>query len=192
MADRFVILSEYTKLLRHEWEMPEERRISVLRPRGVSVPESDAPEQLVPRCFGSAADYPARLSRLPDETEPVVTEFNYKLRTGPQRWFAINPRFASRLGLSALEGSPFTWIDRRGEVVARTIHWRDGPGRRQPPRFEDVFGEGWLVVLRRDLLGNSIDNRFILHQYIGRSSGTDDGTRTRETSVFRNAEAVSL
>jgi hypothetical protein len=108
----------------------------------------------------------------------VIGEHQFTLRVGPKRWYALNPEFARDCGLTCIGRDDFAWIDERGEIAARTIHWRDGPGRRQPPQFDEVFGEGWLVIMRRDALCRSLDPAVLqLDRYATRKAAVreDDG-----------------
>ena len=123
----------------------------------------------------------------------MLGEHQFTLMVGPQRWFAINPAFARRCGLTAVPRDDFAWANRHGEVVARTIHWRDGPGRRQPPKFDEVFGEGWLVAIRRDELSRAFNPpTFQLDCYVTRNAAIRDEAKGTKSVQMRFTEVVAL
>jgi hypothetical protein len=195
LPEGFVVLAEHTKFVRHEWEMPEEQRTAVLRFPGTPSPAVlDRLDALMPGFkHDPAGSYPDGLSAPIDERAPVVGEHQFTLRVGPQRWFAINPAFARRCGLTAVPRDDFAWVNRHGEVVARTIHWRDGPGRRQPPKFDEVFGEGWLVTMRRDELCRAFNPAtFQLDCYVTRKASVRDESKGNVSAQMRSTEIVAL
>lgn len=195
LPDGFVVLMEYSKFVRHEWEMPEEQRIATLRLPGLPSPEAiDNVSLIIPGFHGDpAANYP-NIGSSVDRRMPVIGEHQFTLRVGPTRWFALNPAFAQSCGLTHVDRDDFAWLNDRGEVVARTIHWRDGPGRRQPPKFDEVFAEGWLVVMRRDTLCRSMDPAtFQLDRYLTRKASIRvDAEKEEVISHMHSTENLTL
>ena len=77
--------------------------------------------------------------------------------------------------------------------MARTIHWRDGPGRRPPPKLDEMFGEGWLVVMRRDALCRALNPAaFQLDCYVSRKVSIRDEAQGNESVQMRFTEIVTL
>lgn len=195
LPEGFVVLLEYSKFVRHDWEMPEERRTATLRTPGSPSPGIlDKLSLVVPGYHHDPADlYPHRSTAV-DSRMPAIGEYQFTLRVGPQRWFAINPAFARSRGLKFVDRDDFAWANKGGEVVARTIHWRDGPGRRPPPKLDDVFAEGWLVVMRRDALARSGNQSvFQLDRYVTRKASVqEDGRNNDITAHAHSTEVINL
>jgi hypothetical protein len=167
-SDGFVVLFEYTHYEGHSWNEENETRICVLevdnpRRRFTLEQNEDRTIRLVPR---SSWGYPGKVPKSAYIGNTVVGGYDFAMRSGPKRWFALAPEFANALSLSPVKDYPFAWVDKRGEIAAYSTVWRDGPGPRRPPRRDDVFGKGWLVLLRRSSLAG--DARFLMHKYIRR------------------------
>jgi hypothetical protein len=157
LGDEYVCLCEYSDFRWHDWDRERETRISVCEKAcdksrvlfmGPQDPLLDLPED-------TSDDYARRMSRAATIGDLVVGGYSYRLRVGPQRWFAIHPLFAEELSLRPTPDVPFAWIDEHGDIAAKSIRWRDGPGDRDPPRFADIFGSGWLVLLRRSVIAKA-------------------------------------
>lgn len=65
---------------------------------------------------------------------------------GGTEWLAFNPAVAARLGWTFSDEGLFRWVNAERKTMVESIWWQDGPMDRQPPRSNEVTGEGWLVV----------------------------------------------
>jgi hypothetical protein len=195
LPEGFVVLLEYSKFVGHDWEMPEERRTAILRTAGSPSPKTlDRLSTVVPGYRRDPADLYPRVSTAIDSRLPVIGEHQFTLRVGPQRWFAINPAFARSHGWKFVGRDDFAWANDSDDIVARTIHWREGPGRRSPPKLNDVFGEGWLVIVRRDALTSSGDQSILQldHYVTRRATIRQDGTKSEITAHMHSTELINL
>ncbi|MDE2369699.1 MAG: hypothetical protein KGN16_12080 [Burkholderiales bacterium] len=195
LNDGFVVAAEHSRFVRHEWEMPEELRTVVLRAPGSSVLGAiDQLSDVLPGYCRNRADLYPRTSEAFDVQAPVIGDNQFTLRVGPKRWLAINPAFAAARGWTFLGRDDFAWLNESGEVVARTIYWRDGPGRRSPPKLDEVFAEGWIVIIRRDaigLVGKSVSLQ--LDEYVSRSASVREETGQERASASAHwSEVVTL
>jgi hypothetical protein len=182
IPDGFVVLFEYSDFAGHGWKEEKETRVCLLEIEDPSerfqfkYNEDQSIRFPVLSSFG----YPTEVSGISRLGNTLVGGCDYTLRTGPNRWFAVSPGFAKSFNLFPARDEPFVWFDARGEVVAYTVAWRDGPGRRSAPRHEDVFAKGWLVILRRTHFPG--DKRFLIHRYIRREH-TDNQVMTHHVST---------
>jgi hypothetical protein len=87
------------------------------------------------------------------------------------RWAAINCAFARRLGWRPSDEEPFKWVDPSGNLMLRSVYWRDGWIWLEPPRFESL-GEGWLVLATEQGIKTirEASNNFELHLWVERHS----------------------
>lgn len=76
----------------------------------------------------------------------VVYGHSRQVAIGGTEWLAFNPAFATSLGWSLSDEGLFRWVDADEKIMVESIWWQDGPMDRQPPRSNEVTGEGWLVV----------------------------------------------
>jgi hypothetical protein len=59
------------------------------------------------------------------------------------------PRVASELGWRSDSRNLFVYRDRNGEVMAKTVYWRDG-GERSREWDDTVHRYGYMLLVRRD------------------------------------------
>ena len=194
LPDGYVVLMEYSCFQLHDWEMSHEERIVILREPGApKLQAKDDVHDIVPGFrFLPAGVYP-RTPRPATKTVPVIGSHNFGLRVGPQRWFAINPAFAADQGWRHVGRDDFAWANPKGEIVARTIQWHDGPGPRTPPKLHEVYGEGWLVIAKRDALVTGGRSVWQLDSQITRTALVrEDRTRSRASARAFSSEVIHL
>jgi hypothetical protein len=71
---------------------------------------------------------------------------------------ALNPLLARQLGWRPSEGL-LAWEDGDGRRMCWSIWWRDGHRDHRPPSFDDLVGEGWIVVATPEAL-RQLQDRF--------------------------------
>lgn len=144
-----IILGESTeiKFLQDDW--PTEIRYSVVKGkrREKFWNESDIDRGLSPfhREVGKLKyQYPSIQA---PKGEFIVSNLAIGFETAGTSWLALNPSVAYELGWILDSEGLFQWIDDRGNVVARSLWWRDG-NLELHSRFErDEVVEGWLVLM---------------------------------------------
>ena len=82
--------------------------------------------------------------------QTIVNNVTFGFETLGANWIALNPSLAKSLGW---EFEPvkrwFQWVDASGNLVAKSVWWRDGCID-QFNRFERIeVGEGWLVLITK-------------------------------------------
>ncbi len=135
------IIAERSWFIRPDWEWPREERY-----RGITAGAIDA--KIDRRCLSSDHDLVfSRYLRGDAQGNEQLTIWNAEnLLTGPQyRWVAFNATRARELGWIPSATEPFRWDNADGELMVRSIYWRDGWPWLEPPRRE-ALGEGWIVV----------------------------------------------
>ncbi|MBM5571587.1 MULTISPECIES: hypothetical protein [Deefgea] len=80
----------------------------------------------------------------------VVYGRSLQVAIGGTEWLAFNPAIALSLGWSLSEDGLFRWINSAGKTMVESIWWQDGPMDRQPPKNNELTGEGWLVVVSQE------------------------------------------
>ena len=79
------------------------------------------------------------------ESQVIICNIEGRLIGPTYKWTAINSNFARKLGWSLSRDEPFAWFDSNGELMVKSVFWKDGWIWVKPPRF-DTLGEGWLVL----------------------------------------------
>ncbi len=139
--DGFTIIGERTWFIRPDWEWPREERH-----RGLVIDPYDPDQKR--DCLESSFEltFENYLRGYGQSYGQIVVLNSERQLIGPAyRWAAINCTFARRLGWHPSSDEPFAWIDSSGNLMVKSIHWRDGWICLEPPRFESL-GEGWLVL----------------------------------------------
>ena len=97
--------------------------------------------------------------------DPRIIVFNsgIYLISSAHKWIAINSNFARRLGWFLSNDESFAWFDSNGELMVKSVYWKDGWIWVKPPRF-DTLGEGWLVLASKK--GLEARRKAIEHQKI--------------------------
>jgi hypothetical protein len=161
------IIGERTWFIRPDWEWPREERR-----RGLIVGPCASGQ--THECLDTSHEltFQSYLRGLGQENEQlIVLNSERQLVGSAYRWAAINSTFARKLGWRPSGDEPFDWVDSSGNLMVKSIFWRDGWIWLEPPRFESL-GEGWLV-LSTELGIRSIrefSNKLELHLWVERHS----------------------
>ena len=146
-----IILGESTemKFLQDDW--PTEIRYSVVKGKGRDKfwSESDIDRGLSPfhREVGKLKhQYPSIQA---PKGELIVSNLAIGFETAGTSWLALNPSVGYELGWKLESEGLFQWIDDGGNVVVRSLWWRDGNFELHG-RFErEEVAEGWLVLVTK-------------------------------------------
>jgi len=164
------IIAERSTFVRPEWALPCEERV-----RGLAIGpvNSEVDKDVLATHSLVYTDYLQGRRQRDDQ----LTIWNAADQmVGPQyRWCAMNANVARLLGWAPGPDEPFAWENSAGDVMVRSIYWRDGWTSLQPPEF-DSLGEGWVVVASEEAL-QQIYNKFPsthLHLWVERHSGGDN------------------
>jgi hypothetical protein len=140
-VDGLHIIGERTMFIRPEWEWPREERR-----RGLIIGPCDYSQ--TQECLNTSHEltFKGYLRGEGQREEQLIILNSERQLVGPAyRWAAINCSFARKLGWSPSEDEPFKWVDSSGNLMVKSVYWRDGWICISPPRFESL-GEGWLVL----------------------------------------------
>lgn len=143
-ADGAVVLAELTSLSRLSWDIP------TLRREQAAVRQEIDDRLAVPFLMNIPMlhyhDITDDADVVADLTDAVVFHFT---EPGDEPWLslgaAFNPVLAADLGWQPSNGL-FAWQDDEGRPTCWSAWWRDGNRSHRPPSFDDVVGEGWLVL----------------------------------------------
>jgi len=143
----YLVVGELSRFKAWDWSVPTEQRFSMAcHPDWPCTDELGSAYDFFPyKSIWNAKDYPnlSGSDRLPTL---IVYGNPRQVAIGGAEWLAFNPAFAMSLGWSLSDEGLFRWVDADGKTMAESIWWQDGPMGRQPPRINEVTGEGWLVV----------------------------------------------
>ena len=135
------ILGERTTLMRPDWERPREQRY-----RGIlSGPVHAGDEE--DRCASlDALTYEQYLNGNGQRNEQL-TVWNQarQLAGSAYRWVAFNAGIARSIGWVASDVNPFEWHDGSGNLMVKSVLWRDGWIDLKSPHL-DAVAEGWIVL----------------------------------------------
>ncbi len=135
------ILAERSWFIRPDWEWPREGRY-----RGVTAHPVDAGLDHRILASGHELVYSGYLRGDAQKREQLTIWNEESQLIGPQyRWIAFNALLARKLDWTPSQMEPFRWDNADGELMVRSIYWKDGWIWLEPPRFESL-GEGWIVV----------------------------------------------
>ena len=169
--DGYYIIGERTFLIRPEWDWPREERY-----RGLAVGPCDS--KLTRKCLESR--YELSLENYlrgdcQDDEQLIILNSERQLVGSVYRWTAINSIFARSLGWRPSAKEPFAWTDSSGNMMVKSVYWKDGWIWLEPPRFESL-GEGWIVLVTKDGLEKikSARDNLELHLWAERFYNSDD------------------
>jgi hypothetical protein len=133
------LIGERTYFIRPDWGSPRERRV-----RGILDTDavSESSETLATE---RELTYEGYLRGFGQGDELIVVNSERQLVGPAYRWIAFNARIARSFGWAPAAGAPFEWRSPSGELMVRSIFWRDGWIGLRPPHMESL-GEGWFVV----------------------------------------------
>jgi hypothetical protein len=161
------IIGERTWLIRPDWEWPREERH-----RGLVIGPCDAGQTR--DCLKTSHELTLKCYLRGDgqgDEQLIVLNSERELIGPAYRWAAINCAFARRLGWRPSGGEPFNWVDPLGNLMVKSVYWRDGWIGLEPPRFESL-GEGWLVLATQQGVRTlrEASKNFELHLWVERHS----------------------
>lgn len=165
--DGLYIIGERTWFIRPDWEWPREERR-----RGLIVGPCDSGQ--AHECLETSHELTLEcyLRGEGQGGEQLIVLNSERQLVGPAyRWAAINSSFARWLGWRPSNDEPFKWVDSSGNLMVKSIFWRDSWVWLEPPRFESL-GEGWLVLSTEQgirSIREAADN-FELHLWVERHS----------------------
>ncbi len=135
------IIAERSWFVRPDWGRPREERY-----RGLTgVPIESSCDRLT-IASGRELVYSSYLQGNAQDPEQLTVWNEESQLIGPQyRWAAFCAGRARELGWKPSATEPFRWDNADGELMVRSIYWKDGWICLEPPRFESL-GEGWIVV----------------------------------------------
>lgn len=143
----YLVVGELSQFKAWDWSVPTEHRLSMAcHPDYTRTDElRDAFDFFPYKSIWNASEYP-NLHGVSKFPALVVYGHSRQVAIGGTEWLAFNPAFATSLGWSLSEEGLFRWVDADEKTMVESIWWQDGPMDRQPPRSNEVTGEGWLVV----------------------------------------------
>jgi len=161
------IIGERTWFIRPDWEWPREERR-----RGLVVGPCDSGQTR--ECLETSHEvtFESYLRGEGQGDEQLIVLNSERQLIGPvYRWAAINSPFARKLGWCPSDDEPFEWVDSSGNLMVKSVYWRDGWIWLEPPRFESL-GEGWLVLSTEQGVRSirEASNNFELHLWVERHS----------------------
>jgi hypothetical protein len=135
------IIGERTYLIRPDWEWPREERY-----RGILATTPDANEERDRVSSHRELTYECYLEGVGQDEEQIIVANNEQQLVGPAyRWMAFNATVARNLGWTPTDTRPFEWRNTAGQLMVKSVYWRDGWIGLEPPHMEPL-GEGWFVV----------------------------------------------
>ena len=164
------IIGERTCFIRPDWEWPREERR-----RGLLVGPCDS--DLSRECLNTSHEVTLE-SYLQEkgqgDNQLVILNSERQLAGLAYQWAAINSTFARGLGWCPSDVKPFEWVDSSGNLMVKSVFWRDGWIWLEPPRFESL-GEGWLVLATEKGIKSIIEksDNLELHLWVERHSHGD-------------------
>lgn len=141
LVDGLHIIGERTWLIRPDWEWPREERH-----RGLVIGPCNAAQTR--ECLQTSHEltFERYLRGEGQEDGQLILLNSERQLVGPAcRWAAINCTFARRLDWRPSDDEPFKWVHSAGNLMVKSVYWKDGWIWLEPPRFESL-GEGWLVL----------------------------------------------
>ena len=149
--DEQIILGESTilKFLQEDW--PTETRYSVVKGKEAEQFWADSGIEKGHSPFfreinGLAQYYPGIQAPM---DQLVVSNNALGFETAGADWLALNPKLGYELGWKLESGGLFQWVDDLGDVVARSLWWRDGSIELYNRFTRTEVAEGWLVMISK-------------------------------------------
>jgi hypothetical protein len=141
------IIGERTYLIRPDWEWPREERY-----RGILASMSEADEERDRISSHCELTYECYLEGVGQDEEQIIVANNEQQLVGPAyRWIAFSSTAARSMGWVPTDANPFEWRTPAGQLMVKSVYWRDGWIGLEPPHMEPL-GEGWFVVATPDAI----------------------------------------
>ncbi len=135
------LLGERTFFRKPMWDWQREERY-----RGLSLKLMDtgAPRQaFMSRRQLTHEMYLEGYAQAPDQL--IVCNNEQQLLGSTYSWVAFNAKIAGQMQWMPSPSEPFRWDDSNGEMMVKSIFWRNGWIGLKPPHLVSL-GEGWIVV----------------------------------------------
>jgi hypothetical protein len=163
----FKLIGERTLFIRPDWEWPREERYRGLLSQPLNPDEER--ERLASHRELTYDSYVAGTGQ--DEDQLLVWNSERQLVGPAYRWIAINSNYAKSLGWFLSNAQPFEWLDGSGQLMVKSVMWRDGWVGLEPPHMESL-GEGWLVLATTAAIKRIVQSRpdSSLHLWVERHS----------------------
>ena len=140
-VDGLHLIAERSWFIRPDWEWPREERY-----RGVLIAAEDYDPDRESLASGYELTYQGYIRGDTQEGNQLIVWNSERQLVGPQyRWVAINSNVARELRWTLCPTTPFEWLDSAGQLMVKSVYWKDGWIWLEPPRFE-ALGEGWYVL----------------------------------------------
>lgn len=151
-----VILGEDSKHIWLSWKRPTEfRRAVVVGALASDQDVSAAEDPLRELCaLGRVLQMNDYASWEGGSDRLLTLQHPFQFDTPANRWLALNPSIARKVGWTLAAEGTFRWLDSTGDVMAESIWWQDGFTEHQPPHPTVEVASGWLV--RATLKGWSV------------------------------------
>ena len=167
VIDELYIIGEKSFFIQPDREWPREER-----QRGLFFADIDANQSSEILYYGHDLTYEFySKGHIVNNSQMIICNPGIHLIGSTHKWVAINSNFAKGLGWSLSRDEPFAWFDSNGELMVKSVFWKDGWIWVKPSRF-DTLGEGWLVLASGkglEMICNSIEQPEI-HMWIERHS----------------------
>jgi len=153
--------------IRPDWEWPREERY-----RGLLGQPSNPDEERERLASHRELTYDLYVAGTGQDEDQLLVWNSERQLVGPAyRWIAINSNFAKSLGWFPSNAQPFEWLDGSGQLMVKSVMWRDGWVGLEPPHMESL-GEGWLVLATTAAIKAIVQNRpdSSLHLWVERHS----------------------
>jgi hypothetical protein len=96
--------------------------------------------------------YECYLEGVGQDEEQIIVANNEQQLVGPAyRWIAFSSTAARSMGWVPTDANPFEWRTPAGQLMVKSVYWRDGWIGLEPPHMEPL-GEGWFVVATPDAI----------------------------------------
>ena len=146
-----IILGEYTKLKYLQDDWPTEIRYSAVKGKSQDQFWNESYIDQGRSPFHREID--KLMQQYPDIVAPkgelIVSNLAIGFETAGASWLALNPSVGYELGWKLDSVGLFQWADSNGNVVAKSLWWRDG-NIEFHRRFErEEVAEGWLVLVSK-------------------------------------------
>jgi hypothetical protein len=148
-SDGWIIVGERTRLKQLQEYYPEEERMATIR----AVKEDSLWDGLeVAKGYPPFAGFlSARVSGYlgleAPEDNVVIACNGVHFETPEVGWLALNPPLGQALGWRPVPGPWFRWADQHGNIVVKSVWWRDGNSCCFNEHLRVEVGSGWLVLM---------------------------------------------
>ncbi len=139
------VIGEYYVIKQMEWGFPEETFQSQLRAKNAI--DGFHRDFIFGSVMERHVDNYLYLEGYPESGYLVITNEQHSPLGGmSSRWIAFNPKIAAKLCWEPSEEEPFGWEDEEGNLVVRSVYWRDGNVNLSQRVNDCETGGGWYLI----------------------------------------------